>query len=70
VFIAISQPEIPMADRIDVEVTGKSKSEIAYQMAHLILVTLEQKPHYQGVTRKEYLSTVAQCVDALNGVGS
>ena len=57
-----------MAEKIEVEVTGKSKSEVAYEMARLIYVTLEQKSHYHGVTRNEYLKTIAQCVDALNGI--
>ena len=58
-----------MAEKIEVEVTGKSKSEIAYEMTRLIYITLEKKSHYEGVTRKEYLKTIAQCVDALNGIG-
>lgn len=58
-----------MADKIDVEVTGKSKAQVAQEMARLILVTLEKKgAHFDGVTRKEYLKTVAQCVDALNAI--
>jgi hypothetical protein len=58
-----------VADKIEVEVTGKSKSEVAYEMARLILSTLENKDRYKDVTRNEYLKTVAQCVDALNGIG-
>lgn len=57
-----------MAEKIEVEVAGKSKSEVAYDMTRLIFVTLEKKSHYEGVTRKEYLKTVAQCVDALNAI--
>jgi hypothetical protein len=57
-----------VADKIDVDVTGKSKYEVAQDMARIILITLEQKPHYQGVTRKEYLRAVAQSIDALNGL--
>lgn len=57
-----------MADNLQVEVTGKSKAEVAQEMTRLIFVTLEKKPHYEGVNRLEYLKTVVQCVDALNGV--
>jgi hypothetical protein len=56
-----------MADKIDVEVTGKSKYEVAYDMARLILTTLESKEHYKGVTRQEYLMAVYQSIAALNG---
>lgn len=58
-----------MAESLQVEVTGKSKSEVAQEMARLIHVVLEQKPNFQGVSRTEYLKTVVQCVDALNGIG-
>jgi hypothetical protein len=58
-----------MAEKIEVEVTGKSKSEVAYEMTRLIFISLEKKSHYEGVTRKEYLKTIVQCVDALNGIG-
>jgi hypothetical protein len=57
-----------MADNLQVEVTGKSKAEVAQEMTRLIFVTLEKKSHFEGVTRSEYLKTVVQCVDALNGV--
>jgi hypothetical protein len=57
-----------MADNLQVEVTGKSKAEVAYDMTRLILQVLENKDRYKGVTRAEYLKTVVQCVDALNGV--
>ena len=57
-----------MADRIDVEVTGKSKYEVAYDMARLILVTLENKEHYKGVNRQDYLMAVYQSIAVLNGV--
>jgi hypothetical protein len=57
-----------MADKIDVDVTGKSKYEVAQEMTRTILWTIERKEHFQGVTRQEYLTTVLQCVTALNGV--
>ena len=63
------QLEIRMAETVQVEVTGKSKAEVAQEMARLIFVVMERKTNFQGVTRNEYLKTVVQCVDALNGVG-
>ena len=67
-WASLSQLVIRMAETVQVEIGGKSKSEVAYEMARLILTSLEAKERYKDVTRKEYLRTVAQCVDALNGI--
>lgn len=56
-----------MSDKVQVEVVGKSKSEIAYAMAQLILISIENK-NWENVKRDEYLRTVVQCVRALNGI--
>ena len=56
-----------MAEKIEVEVTGRSKYEIAHQMAFNILTIIEKKK-LSDVTRKEYLTAVANSIDALNGL--
>jgi hypothetical protein len=43
-----------MADKLDLEVTGKSKYEVAHQMASQILFSIEKKK-WDNVTRTEYL---------------
>jgi len=53
-----------MADRIDVDVTGKSKYQVADEMARHILYTVERKA---GITRNDYLKAVEQCLYVLNG---
>jgi hypothetical protein len=50
-----------MADTI--EVTGRSKYEVAHQIA-LNILGQEKKP----LERKEYLNTVVQAIEALSGV--
>lgn len=56
-----------MADKIDVDVTGKSKYEVAADMARLILITIEDK-NWKDISRKDYLAAVAQSIDALGGI--
>jgi hypothetical protein len=56
-----------MADKLEVEVTGKSKYEVAHNVAINILTILEKKK-LSDVTRKEYLHTVADAIDALHGI--
>jgi hypothetical protein len=55
-----------MADPIDVDVTGKSKFEVAEEMAHHILINMEKKS-WETVTREEYLHLIADCIDVLSG---
>ncbi|SRR5579871_599447 len=55
-----------MADHIDVDVTGKSKFEVAEEMAYHILINMEKKS-WETVTREEYLQLIADCIDALSG---
>jgi hypothetical protein len=56
-----------VADKIEVEVTGKSKYEVAHQMAFNILTVIEKKK-LSEITRKEYLTAVSQSIDALHAV--
>jgi hypothetical protein len=56
-----------MADKLEVEVTGKSKAEVAHQMAIQILFSVESKKWGQ-FSRTEYLNAHADAVDALQGV--
>jgi hypothetical protein len=56
-----------MADKIDVQVTGKSMAEVAHTMAHHILVAIERK-NWTEISRKDYLNAHAQSVEALRGV--
>jgi hypothetical protein len=55
-----------MAEKIEVDVTGRSKHEIAHLMAIQILTVLEKKKLEQ-VTRQEYLTAHADAVNALSG---
>ena len=54
-----------MAEQIDVEVTGKSKYEIAHQIALNIWHAQQKKV---GDDPKEYLNTVVDAIDALGGI--
>lgn len=54
-----------MAERLDVEVTGKSKFQVAEEMARYILFSIEKKSG--NVTRKEYLKAVEQSLYVLSG---
>jgi hypothetical protein len=56
-----------MAEKVEVEVLGKSTAEVAHQMAVQILVTVEGKS-WEQVTRKDYLNAHADAVDALRGI--
>ncbi|MDE5440834.1 hypothetical protein FXV83_14680 [Bradyrhizobium hipponense] len=56
-----------MAEKIDVEVTGKSQFEVAYDMARFILVNMESR-QVKSVKREEFLHLVADCIDALRGI--
>ena len=53
-----------MADKVNVELGGKSKYEVAVRMAHEILFSYEKK---STTTRQEYLKTVWECIHVLNG---
>ncbi|MDH2402109.1 hypothetical protein QCM77_19400 [Bradyrhizobium sp. SSUT18] len=56
-----------MADRIDVDVTGKSKYEVAHEMARFILINMENR-EVKSIKRQEFLHLIADCVDALHTV--
>ncbi len=56
-----------MADKIDVEVTGKSKFEVAQGMAFDILFRIEKKDGWGSTTRAEYLNAVVDSMLALGG---
>jgi hypothetical protein len=56
-----------MADKIEVEVTGRSKYEIAHLMAMNVLRDCEKK-QLSAITRKDYFNAVADAIDALAGV--
>jgi hypothetical protein len=55
-----------MSDKVEVEVTGKSKYEVAQEMARLILTVMEQR-EIKSIKRSEYLLAVAQSIAALHG---
>lgn len=55
-----------MADKVNIELGGKSKYEVARSMAQQIL-ELENKWGPQ-LTREEYLKTVLQCTHVLSGI--
>jgi hypothetical protein len=57
---------IVAADKIEVEVTGKSKYEVAHQIAFNILTVIEKKKLEQ-VSRTDYLNAVADAIRALGG---
>jgi hypothetical protein len=52
-----------MAERIDVEVTGKSQFEVAYDMAKFILINMEGR-QVKSLKRQEFLHLVADCIEA------
>jgi hypothetical protein len=56
-----------MAERIDVEVTGKSQFEVAYDMARFILINMEGH-RVKSLKRQELLHLVADCIEALRGI--
>lgn len=56
-----------MAEKIDVEVTGKSLFEVAYEMARIILVNVEGR-QVKNIKRQELLHLVADCIEALRGI--
>lgn len=51
------------------EIGGKSRHEVATEMAHTILISIEKKS-WSAITRQEYLETVVQCAEALSGIRS
>lgn len=55
-----------MADKFDVQVTGKSEAEIIHQMAIQILVTVENKS-LSKITRAEYLNAHVDAYFAIRG---
>ena len=55
-----------MADKIEVEVSGKSKFEVAHLIAFNIITLIEGK-NLKDVSRDHYLKTVSQAVQALQG---
>ena len=59
--------ESEMAEKIDVEVIGKSQFEVAYDMARFILINMEGR-RVKGVKREELLHLVADCTEALRGI--
>ncbi|MEH2501333.1 MULTISPECIES: hypothetical protein [unclassified Bradyrhizobium] len=56
-----------MAERIDVEVTGKSQFEVAHEMARFILINMEGR-QVKSIKRHEFLHLVADCIEALRGI--
>jgi hypothetical protein len=56
-----------MAERIDVEVTGKSQFEVAHDMAKFILINMEAR-QVKRIKRQEFLHLVADCFEALRGI--
>jgi len=56
-----------MADKIKVDVTGKSLYEVAESMATTILISIENKS-WSKITRQEYLDTMLQCIRTLHGL--
>ncbi|MCP3477688.1 hypothetical protein NLM33_46975 (plasmid) [Bradyrhizobium sp. CCGUVB1N3] len=54
-----------MADKVSVELGGRSKYEVAEHMAREILYNLEGK---SKATREEYLQAVYISIRALNGL--
>lgn len=56
-----------MAEKINVEVTGKSQFEVAYEMAKFILVNMEGR-QVRNIKRQELLHLVADCIEALRGI--
>lgn len=55
-----------MADKVEVAVPGKSRYEVAHQIALNIITVVEQKKLAE-VSRKHYLHAVADAWDALGG---
>jgi hypothetical protein len=53
--------------RSDVEVTGKSQFEVAYEMARFILINMEGR-QVKSIKRQELLHLVADCIEALRGI--
>lgn len=56
-----------MAEKINVEVTGKSQFEVAYEMARFILTNMEGR-QMKTIRRQELLHLVADCIEALRGI--
>jgi hypothetical protein len=59
--------ESEMAERRDVEVTGKSQFEVAYEMARFILINMEGR-QVKSIKRQDLLHLVADCIEALRGI--
>ena len=55
-----------MAEKIEVDMTGRSRYDIAHLMAIQILTVIEKKKLEQ-VSRTEYLNAHADAIKALNG---
>lgn len=55
-----------MADKVEVEVVGKSKYETAHQMA-LNIITVVEKKKLGEVSRDHYLKAVSDSIHALSG---
>ena len=55
-----------MADKVEVEVTGQSKYEVAHRIAINILTAENGSVMKSG--RKAYLTTVVEAIDALSGI--
>jgi hypothetical protein len=59
--------ESEMAEGIDVEITGKSQFEVAYEMAMFILIKMEGR-QVKSIKRQELLHLVADCIESLRGI--
>ena len=55
-----------MADKVDVEVTGKSKYEVAHEMAMQILLTVESRK-WGSFNRADYLKAHYDALMVLEG---
>ena len=53
-----------MADKLDVQVTGKSK----YEVAHLMALNILQSENKDKKDRKTYFNAVAEAIDALSQI--
>lgn len=57
-----------MAENLQVEVTGKSKYEVAHHMAIQMLISIEKKKWGGGFSRQEYLRAHYDAMMVLSGI--
>lgn len=56
-----------MAEKLDVDITGKSQFEVAHEMARFILINMESR-QVKKIKRHEFLHLVADCIETLRGI--